>query len=152
MLLLVKKSSRWDQKFLCYSYTPRCAKTTPGKADRTWRRTSILVQFEIYRNLFRNINTLFSDEKKCFYSTYIEESGKDQTKLFTLTKNFVGCNSNVNLPHFTSTELLADKFSNYFMRKATIVRNKMILDTPNTTCNISMDADIMFNGNMLEMF
>jgi len=28
----------------------------------------------------------------------------------------------------------------------------IISDTPNATCNISMDADIMFKGNMLEMF
>jgi len=55
----------------------------------------------------------------------------------------------LNLPHFTSAELLADKFSNYFKRKATIIRNKIISDNPNTTYTISMDADIMFNGNML---
>ena len=61
-------------------------------------------------------------------------------------------NSNVNLPHFASAELLADKFSNYFTRKTTIIRDKINSDTPNTTCNISMDADIMFNGNMLELF
>jgi len=64
----------------------------------------------------------------------------------------MGSNSDVNLPHFTSAELLADKFSNYFMRTATIIRNKIISDTSNTTCDISIDADIMFNGNMLEMF
>ena len=40
----------------------------------------------------------------------------------------------------------------YFMKKATIIRNKIISDTPNTTNDISMDSDIMFNGNMLEMF
>jgi len=45
-----------------------------------------------------------------------------------------------------------DKFTNYFRRKATIIRNKKILNTPKTPCNISMDADIMFNGNKLEMF
>ena len=73
----------------------------------------------------------------CFYSTKIEECGKDQKKLFKLTKNLMGSNSNVNLPHFTSAELLADKFSNYFMRKATIIRNKIISDTPNTTVSIS---------------
>jgi len=61
-------------------------------------------------------------------------------------------NSNVNLPHFTFAELLADKFSNYFTSKATLTRNKIILDNPNTTSDISMDADIMFNGNMLELF
>ena len=55
----------------------------------------------------------------------------------------MGSNSNVNLPHFTSAELLADKFSNYFISKATVIRNKIILDTPNTTGDISMDANIV---------
>jgi len=45
-----------------------------------------------------------------------------------------------------------DKFSNYFMRKITIIRNKIISDCPNNTCNIVIDADIMFNGKMLEIF
>jgi len=66
--------------------------------------------------------------------------------------NLVGSNSNVNLTHFTPTELLVDKFSNYFMRKTTIIRNKIISDTPNTSCTISINADIMFNGDILEMF
>ena len=38
------------------------------------------------------------------------------------------------------------------MRKATIIKNKIISDTPNTHYNISRDVDILFNGNMLEMF
>jgi len=33
-----------------------------------------------------------------------------------------------------------------------MTRNKIISDTPNTTCNMSIDADITFNGNMLNMF
>jgi len=69
-----------------------------------------------------------------------------------LTKNLMGSNSNVNLPHFTSAAHLADKFSNYFTRKTITIRNNIISDTPNTTCNISMGADIMFKGNMVEMF
>jgi len=43
-------------------------------------------------------------------------------------------------------------FSNYFTRTATHIRNKIISDTPNTTGDIFMDADIMLNGNMDEMF
>jgi len=113
-----------------------------------------MVHFEIYRDLCRKktTNTLLFEEKKCFYSTKIEECGKDQRKLFKLTKNLMESNSNVNLPHITSTELLADKFGNYVMRNATIISNKIISDIPNTTGDISMDADIMFNGNMLKMF
>jgi len=111
-----------------------------------------MVHFQIYRELYRTVNTLLFEEKKCFYSTKIKERGKDQKKLFKLTKNLMRSNSNVNLPHFTSAELLADKFSNYFMRKATIIRDKIISDTPQSTGVIFMDADIMFNDNMFEMF
>jgi len=85
-----------------------------------------MVHFEIYRDLSRNMNTLLFVEKKCFYSTKIEECGKDQKKLFKLTKNLMESNSNVNLPHFTSAELLADNSSSYFMRKATIIRSFLI--------------------------
>ena len=109
-----------------------------------------MVQIKIYKDLCRKMNTLF-EEKRFFYSTKIDEYGKDQRKLFKLIKNVMGSNSNVNLLHLTSAELLADKFSNYFTNKTTITRNNIISDTPNTSCNISMDADIVFNGNMLIM-
>ena len=55
-------------------------------------------------------------------------------------------NSNVNLPEFTSAEHLAERFSKFF------IMNKMISDTPNNPCNIFMDADIVFNWKMLEVF
>jgi len=51
-----------------------------------------MLHFEIYRDLCRKINTLLFEEKKYFYSTKIEECGKDQKKLFKLTKNLMGSN------------------------------------------------------------
>jgi len=41
----------------------------------------------------------------------------------------MGSNPNVNLPDFTSVDLLADKSSNYFTRKTKIIRNTIISDT-----------------------
>jgi len=49
------------------------------------------------------------------------------------------------LPHFTSAELLMDKFSNFFMKKTSIIRDKIISDSPKISSKISTDADIMFN-------
>ena len=54
--------------------------------------------------------------------------------------------------NFTKVYLLAYRFSICFIRKTTIIRNKIISDSPNTTSNVSIGADIIFNGNMLEMF
>ena len=64
----------------------------------------------------------------------------------------MGWISNTNLPHFTASELMADKFSNFFMKKATIVRNKIIPNSSNNTCYISVVANIMFNRKMVEIF
>ena len=99
-----------------------------------------MVHFETYRDLCRKSNTLFFEGKKCFYSKKIEECGNDQNKLFKLTENLMGSN------------LLVDRFSNYFMRKTTITRNKIISDATNTSYHIFMNEDIMFIGYVFEMF
>ena len=71
-----------------------------------------MVNFEIYRDLCRKMNTPLFDEKKCFYSTKIDECGKDQNNRFKLTKNLMGSKWNANLPNVSFDELLADMFSN----------------------------------------
>jgi len=40
-------------------------------------------------------------------------------------------NSNAKFSHFITVELIVDNFSNFFMRKTTIIRNKIISDSPN---------------------
>ena len=87
----------------------------------------------------------------CFFSTKIEECEKTKRNL-KLTKNPMDWISYVSLLHFNHTELLAYEFSNFFMRKTTTIRNKITSDSPNNTCTISVDADDMVNGNMLEIY
>ena len=151
MLLRIQISSR-ETRNPWYSDKLRSAKNIRRKAERTWHRTSLMVHFEIYRDFWRKISALPLEEKKYFYSTKIEECGNDQQKLFKLTKNLMGSNSNVNLQNFTSSDLLADKFSNNLKRKTTIVRSKIISDSSNNTCKISLGADIMINANVFEIF
>jgi len=78
--------------------------------------------------------------------------GKDQKKLLKLTGNLVGSNLNINPPKLTSADLLAYNFSNLFLTKTTNIRIKIIYESSNNTCNISIDADIMFNGKMIKIF
>ena len=64
----------------------------------------------------------------------------------------MGSYSDVNLLHFASAELLMETFINFFTKETTIVRNKTISDSANITCNNDMNADIIFNRKLLEMF
>jgi len=51
-----------------------------------------------------------------------------------------------------NSNVLVDKFNNFFMRRTTIIRNKIISDSSNNVCNISIEAAIMFNGEIFSMF
>ena len=80
------------------------------------------------------------------------ECRKDKKKVFKLSKSFMGSNSNINLPYFTSAELLADRFNNCFMNKTIINKNKIISDFPKYTFSFYVDTVIMFIGKMLVVF
>ena len=52
-------------------------------------------------------------------------------------------NANGHLPQFTFAETLMNHFINYFMRrKTTLIKNKIISDSSNNACNISIYAYI----------
>ena len=55
-------------------------------------------------------------------------------EFFKLTRNPMGSNSNVYLPHFKLTETI------------TIIRNKIIYDSSVNSCSLTMNRDIMFNN------
>ena len=74
-----------------YSDELRSGRNIRRKVEITWYRTSLMVPFEIYWDLCRKMNTLFFEENKCFYSTKIEEYGKDQKKIVNLTKMQMLC-------------------------------------------------------------
>ena len=61
-------------------------------------------------------------------------------------------NSKVNVPNCTSAELLSDKISNLFMREIPIIEKKVFSDSPNSTCNIIINGQIMFSGKYLTYF
>ena len=53
--------------------------------------------------------------------------------------------SNFNIP-------LLKKVSNLFTMKTALSRNKITSDFSNNTCNIATNANLMFNGKMIDMF
>ena len=61
----------------------------------------------------------------------------------------MGNNSNINIPHFDSVELLVDKFSNFYITKTTIIRNKIIAEFLNNTCYVAME--IIFHRIICKM-
>ena len=82
----------------------------------------------------------------------IEECGKDQKTLFRLTKNLIGTDTNVKLPSYTSAEQLVGKFSTFFMRKITAIRDVLLCSSMDDLSSIAMEADNRFSGEKLQVF
>ena len=60
--------------------------------------------------------------------------------------------TNVKLPSYNSAKQLAGKFSTFFMRKITAIRDDLICASTGDLCSIAMKADNIFSGGKLEVF
>ena len=87
------------------------------KAETTWHRISLTAHYEIYRKLCRHLKTALFQYVKQFRSTKIKECGKDQKKLYTLTRKLIDNSTCVKYLYFTSSDILAEKFNDFFVKK-----------------------------------
>ena len=61
--------------------------------------------------------------KRTYYSDKIAECGNSKKCMFKIIKNVMGHKGEIILPSFSSDEHLANKFSDFFMRKITTIRD-----------------------------
>ena len=88
------------------------------------------------RDICRELNTMLFQHKNDFIP-WNKEFRKREKKLFKLTRNLMGINTSVNLPYFTSAELLAHKFCTFFVKKIFNILNNM-------QTNFSHDSSSIF--------
>ena len=60
----------------------RQAKTQKRKAERTWRKTGLVVHKEIYVDLRNSLNKIISSSKREHYQECISKSSESQKSLF----------------------------------------------------------------------
>ena len=71
------------------------------------------------------VGKLLMRSKRTYYSDKIAECGNSHKCLFRITKNLVGHKGEIILPSCSSDEHLANKFSDFFMRKITTIRDNI---------------------------
>ena len=87
--------------------------------------------------------------KRTYYSDKIAECGNSQKCLFRITKNLMGHKGEIILPSCSSDEHLANKFSDFFMRKITTIRDDIDNHKSPISDAVVMSADIKFEGQPL---
>jgi len=84
--------------------------------------------------------------KRTYYSDKIAEYGNSKKCLFKITKNLIEHKGEIILPSCSSDEHLANKPSDFFMRKITTIREDSDNHKSPKSDAVVMSADIKFEG------
>lgn len=87
------------------------------KLERKWRETKLTIDHHIYRTQCSNVNNMLKQARVEYYTSKIESYGIDHKSLSKITKDLLGDTSEVILPSDSSSERLAQKFSDFFIGK-----------------------------------
>ena len=108
-----------------YSDELREAKHEKRRCERTWRRTGLTVHQQLYKDQCRHVNKLLHVTKQDYFIEQIMECGRDQKKLYSLTRKLLGNTGNSILPSHISPSDLGEKFSQYFHSKISTIRGNI---------------------------
>ncbi len=97
-------------------------KANRRKLERKWRRTSLQVDWEIYRDFWNYFNNKLNQLRNKQYSEMIEKNKNDPSTLFKVINNLLHNKQCSPLPTGLSNKQLAEKFSDFFTEKIDRIR------------------------------
>ena len=112
------------------------------KAELLWRKTKLEIHHQLFKERCRELGKLLMRSKRTYYSDKIAECGNSKKCLFRITKNLMGHKGELYLPSCSSDERLAYKFSDFFMRKITTIRDDIDNHKPPISDPVVMSANI----------
>ncbi|XP_077985142.1 uncharacterized protein LOC144439783 [Glandiceps talaboti] len=105
-----------------YNDEIRDAKRKRRLAERNWRRTKLTIHRQIYKSQCLTVNQLIHSAKINYYRHIIQENGNNQKALFNVVNKLLHKSKEMQLPSHTSTEEIAERFSNFFVDKIKTIR------------------------------
>ena len=116
------------------------------RAEKHARKTGLTIHKEIYINLRNETTKLAASLKHSNIVSKLELAKGDQKALYSTFHNLTDQTNDVVLPDHTSEKVLADEFSNFFVRKVQGIR-----DSFHTKSSFNFEYN-MFNGTPLSVF
>ncbi len=121
-------------------------KATRRKLERTWRRTGLLVDWEIYRDFRNKFNNKLNNFRNKQYSDMIDENRDDPTTLFRVINKSLHRNQSSPLPPGLTNAQLAEKFSDFFAEKIDKIRENIDAQQTSPANDNVIDPDRVFDA------
>jgi hypothetical protein len=93
------------------------AKRERRRCERVWRKDKLSVNYTIYKEKCKIVQTLIKDAKSKFYQNKIEQCNGDQGQLFKIVNSLLGRRKSSDLPATENPSTLAVNFNDFFITK-----------------------------------
>ena len=97
------------------------------RAERKWRRTRQLCDFQIYKSKKNYMIFVMNRSRKKYYTDFVLEHGSDQRKLFNAAKSLFHQRNDLNFPAYDDQIMLANDIGEFFVQKVENIRNELDL-------------------------
>ena len=97
------------------------------RAERKWRRTRQLCDFQIYKSKKNYMIFVMNRSRKKYYTDFVLEHGSDQRKLFNAAKSLFNQRNDLNFPAYDDQTMLANDIGEFFVQKVENIRNELDL-------------------------
>ncbi|XP_072020235.1 uncharacterized protein [Amphiura filiformis] len=135
--VIIRPFSPW------YNDEIREAKHKRRQLEKKWRHSKLEIDRQLYSEQRQFVIGLMCNAKINFYSALINESANDQKQMFKTFDKLLHRSKDSPLPKSSSDEALANRFSDYFIKKIKTIRD-LFPPTVTSTCidvstNICLD-------------
>ena len=104
----------------------RQAKRLQRKYERTWRRTRLTVHGQMYVDQRKAVCDMITKNKKLFFTRKVSDTVGDSKGFFHLVDQLLHRNRVSSLPNCPSSDELAVKFNEFFLRKVADIRENLL--------------------------
>ena len=108
--ITIKSSAPW------YNSDIRRAKIARRRAERKWRASRSVDDFELYKNACTKVSRALFSAKRNFFLNKLSEV-QSQKEVFQVAKTLMNTKADKALPAYHSPGALAQKFSDFFTDK-----------------------------------
>ena len=92
------------------------------KLERRWRKSRLVIGRELYKEQCKVVSSLIKKAKENYYSN-IQENNGNQKVLFNTVTRLLHRNTEKCYPTAPSSEVLANRFADFFCQKIEVIRN-----------------------------
>ena len=91
----------------------------------TWRKSCLVIDRELYKEQCKVLSSLIKKAKENYYSNIIQENKGNQKVLFNTVTWLLHRNTEKRYPTAPSSEVLANRFADFFCQKIEVIRNDL---------------------------